>query len=48
MSSLTRNDEQMLASTLHIMDRYHIALAVLAQGDSSLSMTKEFSENSSR
>jgi hypothetical protein len=42
MSSLSRNDEQMLSTTRQIMDRYHIALAVLARGDSSLSMTKEF------
>ena len=44
MPKQIKNDEQMLAATRQIMDRYHIALAALARGDSSLSMTKEFKQ----
>lgn len=43
-AKLTKNDKQILAATRQIMDQYHIALAALAQGDSSLSMTKEFKQ----
>jgi hypothetical protein len=42
MSKLTGKDKRSLATARQCMDRYHVALSVLAQGDSSPYMTDEF------
>ena len=42
MPSFSKKDEQMLAAARRCMDRYQIALSVLAQGENSPHMTEEF------
>jgi hypothetical protein len=38
---LTEKEENQLAVTREVMDRYHVALSVLAKGDASPHMTEE-------
>lgn len=42
MLKLTGKDKRNLAMARQCMDRYHVALSVLAQGDSSPHVTEEF------
>ena len=41
MPKLTENEENQLAVAREVMDRYHVALSVLAKGDASPHMTEE-------
>ena len=42
MSKLNEKEENQLAVAHELMDRYHVALSVLAKGDASPHMTEEF------
>ncbi len=41
MPKLTEKEENQLAVAREVMDRYHVALSVLAKGDGSPHMTEE-------